>query len=61
MIRNISLTIPMQTLKIIDHNRGDIPRSRYILRLLNSVLIESKNFKSNKKTPANPSFEARDQ
>lgn len=61
MLRNISLTIPMETLKTIDDNRGDIPRSRYILKLLNFALVDSKNYKSNKKIPVDQSLDAKDQ
>lgn len=43
MISNISLTIPSELLKKIDIDRGDIPRSRFIIRLLESDLKVSKN------------------
>jgi hypothetical protein len=61
MLTHISLTIPIQTLKLIDHDRGDIPRSRYVLKLLNTVLMESKNFRSNKKIPVGQSLETTEQ
>lgn len=38
MITSISLTIPLELLKKIDGRRGDVPRSKFILRLLESGL-----------------------
>lgn len=57
---NISLTISIQTLEIIDNNRGDIPRSRYISRLLNSILIQTKNVENAKKMPVDKCLEVTD-
>ncbi|ALI35563.1 hypothetical protein NMY3_01359 [Candidatus Nitrosocosmicus oleophilus] len=34
MIKNISFTIPSELLRKIDSDRGDVPRSRFIIRLL---------------------------
>jgi hypothetical protein len=43
LITNISLTIPIELLKKIDYDRGDIPRSRFIIRLMEIALTEIKD------------------
>ncbi len=63
MITNVSLTIPGELLKKIDKDRGDIPRSRFILRLLELALCELKNrdLKKGKMISVDNSSEAKDQ
>jgi metal-responsive CopG/Arc/MetJ family transcriptional regulator len=43
MLTNISCTIPMELLKKIDDYRGDVPRSRFIIRLMEMALSDEKN------------------
>jgi hypothetical protein len=36
------LSLPIELLKEIDENRGDIPRSRYLLKMLDKIQIVEK-------------------
>jgi hypothetical protein len=42
MNKIISCSIPSKLLRIIDGIRGDVPRSKYIVRQLESTLCKSK-------------------
>jgi hypothetical protein len=50
----------MELLKKIDCDRGDVPRSRFIIRLMEIALIDSKdkNAKNKDMIPADQSFHA---
>jgi hypothetical protein len=37
------LSLPIDLLKEIDQNRGDIPRSRYLLRILEKIHVDNKS------------------
>ena len=57
---NISLTIPMELLKKIDCDRGDVPRSRFIIRLMETALVYVKDHDVKKQNliPVDQSFHA---
>lgn len=62
ILRNISLTIPIELLNGIDKRRGDIPRSKFILRLLESKMDSPVQVHNDKKMiPIDASFEAKNQ
>ena len=43
LITTISFTIPIELLEKIDSDRGDVPRSRFIIRLMEMALSNEKN------------------
>lgn len=58
MITSMSTTITSDLLEKIDRNRGDIPRSKFVRKLLESAL----NAENEKKIiPADNRFETKDQ
>lgn len=62
MKENISFTIKSEVKEHIDILRGDIPRSRFIVRLLESYIRKhGKDEMSNKNYPVDYSFEASNQ
>jgi hypothetical protein len=60
---NISIGVTLDLLKSIDKSRGDIPRSRFINRLLQLCLENEKNIdsKDKKSVSVGNSFEANHQ
>ena len=44
--RKIAITLPKSVLQKIDNERGDVPRSRYILRAVESYLHVKKGSRS---------------
>ncbi len=62
MTTNISFTIPSELLRKIDNDRGDVPRSRFIMRLLEKAFkSESISLNNENTMPVDQSFEAKDQ
>jgi hypothetical protein len=39
--KNAGISLPYETLRLIDEARGDVSRSRYVLRALERALIEN--------------------
>ncbi len=62
MITTISFTITSELLRKIDSDRGDVPRSRFIMRLLEKA-FKSEHISLNNENmmPVDQSFEAKDQ
>lgn len=59
---NVSVSIPPKWLEKIDKKRGDIPRSKFIFRLLEAVMKTEEKIALEKKTmTADNSFTSRDQ
>lgn len=63
MITNVSLTITSKLLYEIDRYRGDVPRSRFVTRLLELAMKNQsdKNIRREKTIPVDNSSDARDQ
>ena len=62
MSTNISSTIPSELLSKIDSDRGDVPRSRFIKRLLEKAFkAENQSLNNEKMMSVDQSFEAKDQ
>ena len=63
MLTNISLSISEELLNKIDKKRGDVPRSRFVNRLLELTMTGHliRSHVGGKNLPVDNSFEAKDQ
>ena len=59
---NVSVSLPQEWIKDLDSRRGDVPRSRFIFRLLETSMTTYKKIElKEKRTSVDDSFSSKDQ